>query len=801
MKFHEFLIAFSKKYRAFIIACVIIIVAASFFVIFSSKLESDVTRLIPMHGEKTSLYFKTMEKFGSMEDLYVIFSAPDIRSHFSEIDKIGSQIESTRLVKKVEWKITDNKKEFLKNIFARKAALFLEQNEIDELISKLTESGIKKELNKTKQRLILPGGQGMLARFDPLNLTDIFSAHIKFSDMPFDMSSGYYLTPDAGSVIMRITPEGSARDVTFSKNLIQNINSIIKENSSPTLKADITGNNAIVLYEASVMKSEILKNIVSSLAAIILIFLFFFRSVKVLFYAILPVAASITVTMGFMVIVLGSLTEVTGAFAALLIGLGVDLGVVLYVRYISDISDGVAHEDALKQSIKYTWAGITAGVLTTAFTFYPMFFSSFRGIRELGILTGTGIILTWVFLFAILPLVIRPVKISGHQLFITKFMKGSHDRPLIVIAVTVLITAVLIPFVPSVQLQGNIAELGTRDNPYRAALEDLQKKYIKENGFIITGYAATTEETADISSLVTTALKGSVENIFSLNNLLPPASRQQENINKLRSVDSDNVVKIFKQNARELGFNVSMFDEYLINLKKLLSNRDEIKFSDLAPMSDVLDKLIRKDQDGYRFLITGNLRKDVSPSEIGSIISQIKSANPLLSKSGLSYTGPSYVREELLDILKRDIIIVTLIGLVLVNIILFLDFRKLFYVFLCQIPVFISIIWVLGIMGIFKIGLNFMNATMFVMLFGIGTDYTIHLLHRYNQGKDIEAISRQTGRAVIVAGLTTVAGFGSLAFSSYRGLASMGLVAGLGVTFCLLISLSLSLSLIKLYNK
>lgn len=801
MRFDEFLIAFSKKYRALVIAGIVIIVAASFFVIFSSKLESDVTRLIPLHGEKTSLYFKTMEKFGSMEDLYVIFSAPDIRSRFPEIDKIGSQIESTRLVKKIEWKITNSKKEFLKNVFSKKAALFLEQNEIDELISRLTESGIKKELNKTKQRLSLPGGQGMLAKFDPLNFTEIFSAHVKFSDMPFDMSSGYYLTPDAGSVIMRITPEGSPRDVAFSKNLIQNINSIIKENSSPDLKADITGHHAIVLHEASVMKSEIIKNIVSSLAAIILIFLFFFRSVKVFFYAILPVAASITATMGLMVIIFGSLTEVAGAFAALLIGLGVDLGVVLYVRYISDISGGIAHEDALKQSIKYTWAGITAGVLTTAFTFYPMFFSSFRGIRELGIITGTGIILTWIFLFAILPLVIRPVKIIGHQLFITKLMRASYSYPLIIIAITVFITAVLIPFVPSVKLQGNIAELGTSDNPYRATLEDLQKKYIKENGFIITGYAATTEEAADISNSVTTALRGNVGSIFSLNDLLPPASRQQENINKLKSVNSDNVVKIFKQNARELGFNVSMFDEYLMNLKKLLSNRDAIQISDLTPMSDVLDKLIRKDNEGYKFLITGNLRKDVSPSAIGDIIAQIKSENPLLGRSGLSYTGPSYVREELLNLLKRDIIIITLIGLMLVNIILFLDFRRLFYVFLCQVPVFISIIWVLGIMGIFKIGLNFMNATMFVMLFGIGTDYTIHLLHRYNQGKDIEAISRQTGRAVIVAGLTTVAGFGSLAFSSYRGLASMGLVAGLGVMFCLILSLSLSLSLIKLYNK
>lgn len=798
MKFHEFLTVFSKKHRIFIIAFIVIIVAASLSAVYSSKLESDVTRLIPLHGEKTELYFKTMEKFGSMEDLYVIFSSPDIKSRFSEIDEIGGKIESTRLVKKTEWKITAEKKEFFKNVFSRKAALFLEQDEINELILRLTESGIRRELSRTKQRLSLPGGQGVLAKFDPLNLSEIFSAHVKFSDMPFDFSSGYYLTPDSASVIMRITPTGSARDAAFSKNLIQKINSIIRENSSADLKAEITGNHAIVLHEASAMKNEIIKNILSSLAAIVLIFLFFFRSPKVFFYALLPVAVSITATMGLMVVVLGSLTEVTGAFAALLIGLGVDLGVVLYARYMSNISEGIPHEEALKQSIRFTWAGITVGVLTTAFTFYPMVFSSFRGIRELGLLTGTGIIFTWIFLFAILPLVMKPAKMTSREFFVTRFMKISCARPLIIIAAAALITVVLIPFVPSVQLQGNIAELGTKDNPYRAALENLQKKYIKENGFVISGHASTAEHAANISNSVTAELKGKAESIFSLNDLLPPAARQQKNINKLKAVNADNAARIFRKSAKELGFNVSMFDDYLASLKKLLSNRDEIKISDLKPIDDVLGRLIREDQGGYRFLITGNLKKNVSASEIDDAISKIKSSDKTLE---LNYTGPSYVREELLDILKRDIVIVTLIGLVLVNVILFLDFRKLFYVFVCQIPVFISIIWVLGIMGIFRIGLNFMNATMFVMLFGIGTDYTIHLLHRYNQDKNIEAISRQTGKAIVVAGLTTIAAFGSLAFSSYRGLASMGMVAGLGVMFCLLLSLSLSLSLIKLYNK
>jgi predicted RND superfamily exporter protein len=91
-----------------------------------------------------------------------------------------------------------------------------------------------------------------------------------------------------------------------------------------------------------------------------------------------------------------------------------------------------------------------------------------------------------------------------------------------------------------------------------------------------------------------------------------------------------------------------------------------------------------------------------------------------------------------------------------------------------------------------------MDAIVLVLLFGIGTDYTVHLLHRYMVDPDIGRTFLQTGKAVLVAGLTTAAGIGSIGFSSYKGLATMGQVAAIGISLCIILSFTLMPALLGL---
>jgi predicted RND superfamily exporter protein len=98
-------------------------------------------------------------------------------------------------------------------------------------------------------------------------------------------------------------------------------------------------------------------------------------------------------------------------------------------------------------------------------------------------------------------------------------------------------------------------------------------------------------------------------------------------------------------------------------------------------------------------------------------------------------------------------------------------------------PALAGVVAMLGLMALAGTRLNFMNAMVLVTILGMGSDYGLHLLNRVTA--DDEEVRRsqylQAGRGVMLSALTTIAGFGSLAFSDYGALASIGTATNYGV--------------------
>jgi predicted RND superfamily exporter protein len=86
-----------------------------------------------------------------------------------------------------------------------------------------------------------------------------------------------------------------------------------------------------------------------------------------------------------------------------------------------------------------------------------------------------------------------------------------------------------------------------------------------------------------------------------------------------------------------------------------------------------------------------------------------------------------------------------------------------------------------GSMVLLGIHFDFVNVVVLPLLLGIGVDSGIHLVHRAGEASADELLETTTARAVLFSALTTVASFGSLAFSGHRGISSMGklLVSGM----------------------
>jgi hypothetical protein len=140
-------------------------------------------------------------------------------------------------------------------------------------------------------------------------------------------------------------------------------------------------------------------------------------------------------------------------------------------------------------------------------------------------------------------------------------------------------------------------------------------------------------------------------------------------------------------------------------------------------------------------------------------------------------------------------------ALVLVLIVLWWFALALRDVLLVMGPVLLAALATAGATVWLGIDFNFANIIALPLLLGIGVDNGIHVVHRARQQAlgGTADLDNSTSRAVLASGLTTIASFGNLGFSSHLGMASMGqlltlgMLAALGASLLLLPALLLSL--------
>jgi len=165
--------------------------------------------------------------------------------------------------------------------------------------------------------------------------------------------------------------------------------------------------------------------------------------------------------------------------------------------------------------------------------------------------------------------------------------------------------------------------------------------------------------------------------------------------------------------------------------------------------------------------------------------------------------GKTIIDSAVGSLMIRDLTYLIPVVLGVVVVILYLSFRTLMGVLLPLTTVIISTIWAMGTMILLGIPLDITTFILPILLMAVGTAYGIHILNRYYELKDskdkskiVSGILNKVGSAVLVAGLTTIAGFSSLAISKMQGLQKFGLLTALGISAALCFSLLFIPSLI-----
>ena len=139
-------------------------------------------------------------------------------------------------------------------------------------------------------------------------------------------------------------------------------------------------------------------------------------------------------------------------------------------------------------------------------------------------------------------------------------------------------------------------------------------------------------------------------------------------------------------------------------------------------------------------------------------------------------------------LILRAYILAGAYALGLVFLLVLIDFRSAIDALLALLPVTIGFAATFALMWLLGLPVNPANIIVLPLMFGIGVDSGVHMLHRYRQApsQDPPGLTAGTGKGVTVTALTAIIGFGSLLLAHHRGIRSLGFVMTLGLALTML---------------
>jgi predicted RND superfamily exporter protein len=198
--------------------------------------------------------------------------------------------------------------------------------------------------------------------------------------------------------------------------------------------------------------------------------------------------------------------------------------------------------------------------------------------------------------------------------------------------------------------------------------------------------------------------------------------------------------------------------------------------------------------DGSKYLLIIYAKKDIwdglltSPF-VNTVIDDVPAAS-----------GMPILMRAMIFTAKEQGALAFLFAFIAFLIILMIDFRSPKTTIIATLPLFLSFLWMFGVMGLIGFPLSVVNVIGLPLILGIGIDDGVHIIHRYRvEGKDklVYTIS-SIGKAIFLTSMTTMLGFGSLIPSTYRGYASLGKLVTIGIGMCFISSVIILPAILKL---
>ena len=808
----EWIFRVTTRFPLRVVVAALLLVTLAAISIATTRFEADIFRLFPSRLPALRLLLDSLEWTGSAKEAYFLLEGDPLALPV-EAEKLAArlqllQLDGKQAFSRVTWRVYDESEgqlfaEFIAYASAR-PQLFVAPQDAGALAGRLSPDSFDAALKRITTDLAGQFGGSMtaLATSDPLHLRDFILPRLKRASQALDLdsSSPYFLSRDKRVMIVIAEPARPVQDIAFARRLVSGIN---QARSGLAVSVSCAGAHVSAVLDEAAMKSNIQSCILSSLLVVLAIFYIVYRRLLPTILLPLIILVGVVLALGTAALLLPSIHVISFAFMALIIGLGTDYSIHLYDRYHCERLAGQDELQALQLAVVDTGHGLFTAAATTALPFLALMISDVRALYELGLLVGLGVLFSlYATLFFLPPLLIfmecrfpAPFQpIPGLGMGSVWRCAGRYPRRIIVVSLLLMAAGAIAA--TTVSFDGVLKNLQPRHSEAFLTQTKIEKHLSlaprqlllavegKELGPVLA-------RTGRVGQLVERyRADRQISSWTSLGTIINDQVQQQAVVRTLSSPTAGRpAASALRAALQRHGFEVAPFLPFISALERFstaaaLPESEGIERLLTSPLRGVVNRHLVHDHSGYHSLLF--LYYQGNEFDQGAFLQELAAIDPTVRASSVDM-----VSSQLASSVSYSFLWSFLVGGGLVLFLLITHFESRLGMLYAFFPVAAGAVLMLGSMALFGMGINFMNAMVLVTIIGMGSDYGLHVAHRVNNGSDSGREGRfvQAGRAVLISALTTIAGFGSLAFADYPALASIGWATNLGVGFTALSAL------------
>ena len=589
----------------------------------------------------------------------------------------------------------------------------------------------------------------------------------------------------------------------------------------------LTGPIPLSDEEFATLRESAPVDVLVTIVAVVIILWLALHSFRLILACFISLMVGLAITAALGLLMVGALNLISVAFAVLFIGLGVDFGLQFSVRYRAERHEVDELQPALHNTGGNIGAQLTLAATAVALGFFSFLPTDYRGLSELGLIAGAGMMVAFCTSVTLLPALIGLFRPPGepHELgftFLAPVDRFMERHRIAIVVLTLAIAVVGSPLLYFLKFDFNV--LNMRSAKAESVATYLELKKDASAGINSISILKPSLAEADAAAARLRKLP-EVSNAITLSNLVPEGQDEKLpllqraaaalnpaiNPPKLRPAPSDaetvraltTTADSVRQAANEEsgpGANAARrLSRALSALAKADADaRGRAEHALVPPLKTALDEfrnglkaqrvtLESLPEDLRRDWVTpdGRALIDVSPKGDPNNNEVLRRFADAVLAVEPTATGSPVSLQESGRTVVRAFIEAGIWALVSIALLLWIVLRRFGDVLLTLVPLLLAGALTLEICVLIGLPLNFANIIALPLLLGVGVAFKIYYVMAWRAGQT-QLLQSSLTRAVFFSAMTTMTAFGSLWMSNHPGMSSMGKLLALSLTCTLL---------------